>query len=141
MYADLVLCRVGCSNADSSKRTKSIGVQGLTASVHQGIVGAFGVCSACRRVRRVVASGVAVAIGVGHAAGESGGGFAVRAGGGVSPSAVTAGVFGHLSSHADCGKGRVVVGVEAIFFNLLPSLFLVVLASLAFPPQDDTSQD
>jgi hypothetical protein len=33
------------------------------------------------------------------------------------------------------------VGVEAILLDLLSSLFLVVLASLALPPQDDTGQD
>lgn len=85
-------------------------------------------------MRRVVAAGVAVAIRVGHTAGEGGGSLAVRAGCGVAPSSVAARVFGHLRSHSDCRQGWVVVGVEAVFLNFLPSLLLVVLARLAFPP-------
>ena len=51
---------------------------------------------------RVVAAGVAVAIRVGHTAGEGSGSLAVRASCGVAPSSVAARVFGHLRSHSDC---------------------------------------
>lgn len=141
LYASLVLCRVGRSTTNGAKRTEAIRVHSLATSVHQRIVGGFGVGSASRRVRCVVAARVAVAVGVGHTAGKGGGGLAVRAGRGVAPSSVTARVFGHLGSHSNCGESGIVVGVEAILLDLLPSLLLVVLASLAFPPQDNTSQD
>lgn len=89
----------------------------------------------------VVASGVAVAVRVGHTAGEGSGGLAVRAGCSVAPASVAARILSHLGSHANCRERGVVVGVEAILLDLLSSLFLVVLASLTLPPQDDTGQD
>lgn len=92
-------------------------------------------------MRRVVASGVAVAVGVGHTAGEGGGSFAIGAGGSVTPASVTARVFSHLRAHAHSRERRVMIRVESVLLDLLPSLLLVVLASLAFPPQDDTGQD
>lgn len=142
LHTSLVLCRVWRSTANGTKRTETIRVHCLATSVHQRVIGSFGIGAASRGVRGVVAARVAVAVGEGHAAGEGGGGLAVRAGCGVAPAAVAAGVFSHLgSTHANCRKRGIVVGVEAILLNLLPALFLIVLASLALPPPEDAAQN
>lgn len=92
-------------------------------------------------MRCVVATRVAVAIGVGHTAGKGGGSLAIGAGCSVAPASIAARrVFSHLGPYAYRGKRRVVVGVEAILFHLLSPFFLIVLTSFAFPPEDDTCQ-
>ena len=88
----------------------------------------------------VVAAGVAVAVRVGHARGKSGGRLAVRAGCSVAPATVAARVLSHLGCHTDSRKRGIMVGVETVLFDLLAALILVALASLALPPQEDTSQ-
>jgi hypothetical protein len=93
-----------------------------------------------RGVGGVVAARVAVAVRVGHARGKSGRRLAVRAGCSVAPATVAARVLGHLSCHTDRRKRGVMVGVEAVLFDLLAALILVALASLALPPQEDTSK-
>lgn len=92
-------------------------------------------------MRCVVTARVAVAVRVGHTAGQGGGSLAIRAGCSVAPTSVAARVLSHLrSSHSNCRQRWVVVGVEAILLDLLAALLLIVLAGLALPPEDDTGQ-
>lgn len=96
----------------------------------------------CRRscVRISDIARVAVAVRVGHAAGQGGGGLAAGAGSSVAPASVSALVLGHLRLHADGRQRRVLVRVVAILFHLFPARFLCILPRLALPPKPDTSE-
>jgi hypothetical protein len=134
----LVRDRVGCS----TERSDAVRVQCLAAAVHKRVVGGgVRVTSLSGRIGALVSAGIAVAVRVGHTAGECGRSLAARAGSRVAPAPVAARVFRHLGLHADCRQCRVVVGVVAILLDLFPALVLVVLLLLASPPEQDGAEN
>lgn len=133
MYTGLIV-----GGGRSTESCNAIGIHSLAAAVHKRVVGIdVGVGTMCGRAWAGVATGVAVAVRVGHSAGQGSRCFAIGAGGGVAPASVAARVLCHLSLHAHSWKCRVMVGIEAVFFHLLPALVLVALSLLVLSPEED----
>jgi len=76
-----------------------------------------------------------------HARCQSRRSLAARGRCGVTPAAVTRAIFGHLRGDADGRKCWVMVGVEAVLLDFLATLVLVVLALLAFPPEEEGAEN
>lgn len=90
-------------DGSGTKRTNAIRVHRFPSAVYQrvarmsvrvGVGGRtwVGIANVAR---------VAVAVRIGHSAGEGGGGLAVGAGGGIAPSSVSTLILGHLRLHAN----------------------------------------
>lgn len=140
MNATLIMCRIGSSSTiDNTEGADAVRVHGLATTIHQWVVRVAIRVSAVGGRIGCIAARVAVAVRVGHAAGQSRRCLAVGARRGVAPATVSTVILSHGEA-TDGWKGRIVIGIVAILLDLLSALILVALALLALSPEEDATQ-